>query len=177
MNKPFPLPGNGLKQWLLHIIFVLLPNAFLMLAVSIFTVSHNVAPEKVLTDLLALIQQLDEQPHCETALLILPSSYSEFDEYLSLLAAAGDLLAATGNAEDFQLASFHPQYCFDGCNEDDAANYTNRSPYPMLHLLREASVEKALENYSNPEFIPEKNIEYARQMGKSAMAGLLKKCY
>ena len=59
----------------------------------------------------------------------------------------------------YQLAHFHPDYCFEGEAVSDPANYTNRSPYPMLHLLREASLEKALEHYEHPEQIPDNNIK------------------
>ena len=74
----------------------------------------------------------------------------------------------------YQLASFHPDYCFADSDEDDPANYTNRSPYPMLHLIREASIERALASYKNPENIPETNIKLARELGLDKMQSLLK---
>ena len=76
----------------------------------------------------------------------------------------------------YQLASFHPEYCFAGEDETDAANYTNRSPYPMLHLIREASLEKALQNYPDAELIPERNIALARSKGLAEMKHLLERC-
>ena len=72
----------------------------------------------------------------------------------------------------YQLASFHPLYRFAGSKADDAANYTNRSVYPMLHLLREASIEKALQHYADPEQIPENNIRFARGKGVLYMKAL-----
>ena len=77
----------------------------------------------------------------------------------------------------YQLASFHPQYRFADSPIDDASNYTNRSPYPMLHILREASIEKALLNYPDPENIPERNIKLTRELGLEQMKKLLFECY
>ena len=59
----------------------------------------------------------------------------------------------------FQVASFHPNYQFGGTQPDDAENLTNRAPYPILHLIREASLERVLKHYPNPELIPENNIK------------------
>ena len=77
----------------------------------------------------------------------------------------------------YQLASFHPLYRFAGSTENDAANYTNRSLYPMLHLLREASIDKALEQYKNTENIPIANIALARAKGLDAMTKLRESCF
>ena len=73
----------------------------------------------------------------------------------------------------YQLASFHPDYCFDGEAADDPANYTNRSPYPIIHILREASLSRVLNNFPEPEAIPERNIAKARQLGIAALQKLL----
>ena len=77
----------------------------------------------------------------------------------------------------YQLASFHPDYRFEGAGPDDPANYTNRSPYPMLHILRETSVEQALKNYPNPEKIPERNVQLTQGLGLQIMEELLAGCY
>ena len=77
----------------------------------------------------------------------------------------------------YQLASFHPNYCFDEADSDDPANYTNRSPYPMLHLLREASIEASLNNIEDPEAIPLNNIKRARSIGLEALEKQLENCY
>jgi hypothetical protein len=76
----------------------------------------------------------------------------------------------------YQIASFHPDYCFAGEDENDPANYTNRSIYPMLHILREESLTKALSLYPNPELIPQKNIDFARQKGLQYMQILRATC-
>ena len=65
------------------------------------------------------------------------------------------------------MASFHPDYCFEGEAEDDPANLTNRSPFPMFHLIREESLEKALQSYPDPQVIPERNIALLREMYKT----------
>jgi hypothetical protein len=75
----------------------------------------------------------------------------------------------------FQLASFHPDYYFDGQDFDDASNYTNRSPLPILHLLREASIDKVLTLYQAPEKIPENNMALARLKGSDYFKQILNK--
>jgi len=75
----------------------------------------------------------------------------------------------------YQIASFHPDYCFADSCADDPANFTNRSPFPMLHILRESSLSRVLEHFPNPEQIPERNILKARNMGLDALQAILKK--
>jgi len=87
------------------------------------------------------------------------------------------LLKEQGYEGIYQLASFHPEYRFEGVELNDPANYTNRSPYPMIHILREASVEQALEKYPNPEKIPERNIQLIQGLGFGVMKELLAECY
>lgn len=132
--------------------------------------------EESLQALLLECERLDENENIETSFLIFPLSFTDFHDYLDLVSKAEKLLAKKGYEGVYQVASFHPWYCFAGSDEDDAANYTNRSPYPMLHLLREESMEKALENFSEPESIPEKNIAFAREKGTAWMKMLLEKC-
>ena len=126
-----------------------------------------------LTQLLAELALLDEQPEIETTLLIYPQSYGSFDDYLDWLSLATSLVEQGGYRGIYQLASFHPDYCFEGESADDPANYTNRSPYPIIHILREASLSRVLNTFSDPESIPERNIAKARQMGSAALQKLL----
>lgn len=121
-------------------------------------------------------RKLDADPSIETTLIIFPQGFPSFDTYLDLISLAEKTLAHYHYEGVYQVASFHPQYCFEGEEEDDAANYTNRSPYPMLHLLREESVEKALEKYPEPESIPEQNIQFARKKGEAFMKALRNAC-
>jgi len=133
--------------------------------------------ETQLADIIEHCAALDHDKDRETSLLIFPDGLSEFETYLDLLDLANALLNAEGYEGTYQLASFHPKYRFEGSTEDDPGNYTNRSPYPMIHILREASVETALKTYPNPEDIPTRNIELTRDLGAQAMRALLKACY
>lgn len=119
---------------------------------------------------------LDENESTETTLLILSKSCAQFDDYLRLLDIAEKLIVDRDYAGTYQLASFHPDYIFSGSNNEDAANYTNRSPYPIFHIIREASIEKALQHYPDAELIPERNVVKARAIGLEGMAKKLSCC-
>jgi uncharacterized protein len=127
----------------------------------------------------ALLQEttrLDNEINIETIFLIFPNSFRLFEEYLDLVSLAEQLLKQKGYEGIYQLASFHPLYQFANSSEKDAANYTNRSVYPMLHLLREKSIDKALEHYTSPENIPDRNINFAREKGLIYMKMLRDAC-
>lgn len=119
---------------------------------------------------------LDKNENMETSLLIFTTGFKRFEDYLELLLRAEKLLKKKGYEGVYQVASFHPLYCFADTPADDAANFTNRSPYPMLHLLREKSVEIALEHYLHPEKIPQNNISFTREKGYAYMKTLLEDC-
>jgi hypothetical protein len=130
--------------------------------------------------LLALIGEcvlLDEDQQLATTLLIYPKGFDDFDDFLDLTGIADALLTEQGYEGIYQLASFHPHYCFADAGADDPANYTNRSPYPMLHLLREADIDRALEYYDQPEQIPQRNISRMRALGITEIQTLLQRCY
>ena len=130
--------------------------------------------ERSLVELVAECRHLDAEPATETTLLILAKGYAQFDDFLDLTAMAEQLLEDQGYEGVYQLASFHPDYCFAGEDENDPANYTNRSPYPMLHIIREASIEQALKTYPTPELIPERNIKLTRKLGLEKIQALLR---
>nr|WP_297460117.1 DUF1415 domain-containing protein [uncultured Halomonas sp.] len=132
--------------------------------------------ERALLGLIDECRRLDADASIETTLIVLTDGVEGFEDYLDLLDLAEALLADQGYEGIYQLASFHPDYCFDGVAEDDPANYTNRSPYPMLHLLREAGVEQALVRFSHPERIPERNVKTLRRLGNQALAERLADC-
>lgn len=142
-----------------------------------FTVNETEDIEQLLLNLINECELLNNDNSIETSLLIYSKALTDFDDYLDFLALAEDLLIEQGYEGIYQLASFHPDYCFDGVASDDASNYTNRSPYPMLHLLRESSLEQAIKHYANPELIPERNIELTRELGLHTMQDLLAACY
>lgn len=120
---------------------------------------------------------LDKKPEIETTLVIFPHTFAEFDQYLDLVDLATTLLEQSGYAGIYQLATFHPNYCFADEDPMDAANYTNRSPFPTLHLLRESSIEKVLKTYPRPESIPENNMTKARELTSTVMQQLLAGCH
>ncbi|MCC6186157.1 MAG: DUF1415 domain-containing protein [Chitinophagaceae bacterium] len=126
----------------------------------------------IVTEELAL---LASDKSIETTLIIFSTAYEHFGAYWQLVQQSEKLLKRKNYEGEFQIASFHPAYLFAGANEDDAANYTNRSPYPMLHLLREDGLAAAIAHYPNAEKIPERNIAFAEAKGVAYMRALLAK--
>ncbi|VAW79860.1 hypothetical protein MNBD_GAMMA15-1860 [hydrothermal vent metagenome] len=137
------------------------------------SIRYTVCPEsKVPAALEALIDEcvlLDDDSHIETTLVVYPGGFEVFEDYLDFSALAEALLVEQGYEGVYQLATFHPDYLFSDSSEDDPANYTNRSPYPVLHILREASLETAIDGHPDPEGIPERNISYARKLGLNVL--------
>lgn len=138
-----------------------------------YSVVNSESTEDCLTAFMEECKRLDNSPEIETTLLIYPLAFADFEEYLDLVDMAEQLILDQDYEGIYQVASFHPHYLFAGSTEKDASNYTNRSPYPMLHLLREASIEKVLEKYPDPESIPERNIRFAEEKGVEWMRALL----
>ena len=102
---------------------------------------------------------------CETTLLIHPWVLNDFVEYNNFLGVCDGMVAELGLEGCLQVASFHPQYQFAGSRPDDIENYTNRSPFPMLHLLREASVERAIAAAGDTAQIYQRNMRTMRALG------------
>jgi uncharacterized protein len=127
----------------------------------------------VLQKLVQLLIHLDEDRSTETSLLILEKGFQGLNDYLHLVSIAEELIEAEGYEGVYQIASFHPDYIFAGSAEDDPANYTNRSPYPMLHILREESLTTLIDKHKNIDAIPDDNIRYARDKGLAYMKALL----
>lgn len=130
-----------------------------------FILNESTDIQETLQQLIAECAFLDANPESETTLLILPNGFEDFLHYLDLTELAEDLLAEQGYEGVYQVASFHPEYCFADADSEDAANYTNRSPYPMLHLLREASLDLAIDNFPGIDSIPNTNMQKARSLG------------
>ena len=139
-----------------------------------YAISSKTKINEALSDLLEELTLLDQQPEIQTTLLIFPLGFGDFDNYLDMLEIANGLINQGGYGGIYQLASFHPDYCFEGEDKNDPANYTNRSPYPILHILRESSIEAVLKRYPDPESIPENNIAKARELGSSFLQALVK---
>jgi hypothetical protein len=109
---------------------------------------------------------------CETTLLIHPWVLNDFIEFNDFLQICDETVLDLELEGEIQVASFHPQYQFAGTQPDDIENCTNRSPFPTLHLLREASVERALAAFPDPESIYENNILRLRELGSAGWAAL-----
>jgi uncharacterized protein len=132
-----------------------------------YAVSGAVTAESLLGELAAELQLLKaaDPQVWETTLLIHPQVLVEFADYNDFLDEADDLIEQFGYAGEFQVASFHPHYRFAGTAEGDIANHTNRSPFPMLHLLREDSVARAVATIPDTAAIYRRNIETLRRLG------------
>ena len=132
--------------------------------------------EQLLIALQAELELLNTDPSVETTLLVHSAVLQDFDDYNLFLNYADRLLVEMGLEGIYQVASFHPNYQFDGTEPDDAENYTNRSPYPKLHLIREASLERAIEEYPDVDQIPVRNMARMNDMGQLKLQALLKSC-
>jgi len=130
-----------------------------------YKVEENTDVKACLASFVLEMERLDNDPAIETSFLIFPNAFQQFDDYLDLISLAEELLKRKGYEGIYQVASFHPLYLFANSDENDPANYTNRSIYPMLQLLREESIDKALANYKDPESIPVRNINFAKEKG------------
>lgn len=143
-----------------------------------YVVSDAIKPFFVLEDLDVELQRLRDTSaqELETTVLILPSVLRDFRAYNDFLDIADELLAEQGYEGELQIASFHPDYQFADTAFDDPENYTNRAPYPILHLLREASLEEAISAHPDVDRIPEKNIETMNAVGVKAIQAQLTEC-
>ena len=130
-------------------------------------VSHATDDEALLNDLQAELERLSDTPvaELETTLLAIPNMLEDFADYNDFLDAVDLWVEQFGWEGDLQVASFHPQYQFADTEADDPGNLTNRSPWPLLHIIREESLEKAVEHYPDVDAIPERNIERMKALG------------
>jgi hypothetical protein len=133
-----------------------------------FRVSHAREADALGVDLVEELRVLAaaEPETVETTLLIHPWALTDFLAFNDFLAVADALVVDLGLRGEVQIASFHPDYRFAGTRQEDLENCTNRSPFPILHLLREASIERALATFPDPAAIYERNIETMRRLGR-----------
>jgi hypothetical protein len=141
-----------------------------------FVTTTSTTEEQLLIALQAELELLNTDPLVETTLLIHANVLLDFHDYNGFLGYADSLLVEMGLEGIYQIASFHPHYQFDGTNPDDAENYTNRSPYPMLHLIREASLERAIADYPAVDQIPVRNVALMNELGQEKLQELLRSC-
>jgi uncharacterized protein len=140
-----------------------------------YAVSDAVDEEGVLADLedeLMLISEADPEK-IDTTLLILPEALHDFYEFNDFGELSDRLLKRMRLVGDLQVATFHPAFQFADTDPDDIGNYTNRSPYPILHILREDSIDRAVEAFPEAETIYEKNIETMQNLGPDGWRKLM----
>jgi len=154
-----------IKRWLEDVViglnlcpFAAKPNRNHQVKIAI---SHAKTEELLLEEVLAQLLVLDSMTpdELETTLVVIPDMLQDFFDYNVFLNWIDALIKQQNWEGIYQVATFHPNYCFGGANPDDDENLTNRSPYPVLHLIREESMERVLKHYPNPERIPENNID------------------
>ena len=140
-----------------------------------FVLSDATTPEALLEELAEELVLLRDTPaeQIDTTLIIHPDVLTDFLEYNDFLDNADAVLEALDLPGILQVASFHPQYQFEGVAPDDVSNYTNRAPYPILHLLREDSVERAVAAFPDPDVIVERNIATLDKLGVDGWERLL----
>ena len=112
----------------------------------------------------------------DTTVLIHPYVLGDFVQYIEFINGLEFILEGAGYIDTFQIASLHPDYQFEDVAQSDVQNYTNRSPYPIIHLLRQESVSKALASYVQPERIPERNIRLMQKYGVEKIQTILEEC-
>ena len=139
-----------------------------------YAVSHATDRNELLIDLIFELNQLvaHDNKARDTTLLIAPDCLQDFLDFNDFLAQANRALAKLKLDGVLQIASLHPQYQFAGTAEDDVTNFTNRSPYPTLHLLREDSIDRAVAAFPNPESIFEVNMQTMERLGAEGWAAL-----
>ena len=139
-----------------------------------YVVAHTAAAEDVLSVLRQELFDLNAVAADvrDTTLLILPHCFADFLDFNDFLREAEALLVSMDLEGIFQIASFHPQFQFAGTAADDVTNCTNRAPYPTFHLLREASIDRAVEVFPEAETIFERNIEVLETLGMDGWQAL-----
>ena len=139
-----------------------------------YVVSHATDPAALLSDLIAELERLAESSaeKIETTLLIHPGVLTDFADYNDFIEVAEDTVAELDLDGVLQVASFHPQYQFADTDVDDVTNASNRSPWPTLHLIREDSIDRAVEAFPEAESIYEVNIATLEKLGPEGWAKL-----
>jgi uncharacterized protein len=142
-----------------------------------YCVTDAITEEQLLSALQSELELLDGNPAIETTLLIHPLVLLDFFDYNQFLNVADKLLVQMKKEGVYQIASFHPNYQFGGTEPEDVENHTNKTPYPLLHLLREESLERAIADYPEHGRITERNIDLLKKLGKDKMEALLLSCF
>ncbi|NQV86931.1 MAG: DUF1415 domain-containing protein [Woeseiaceae bacterium] len=141
-----------------------------------FVVTEAATEEQLLAALATELALLNDDAAIETTLLIHPDVLQDFFDYNQFLDTADRLLVQTELEGVYQIASFHPDYQFAGTAADDAENFTNRSPFPLLHILREAGLALSIAAYPDVEQIPVRNIAQMKSLGREKLQLLIRGC-
>lgn len=143
-----------------------------------YVVSTATDPAALLADLIAELERLAESSaeKLETTLLIHPQVLTDFAEYNDFIEVAEDTVAELDLEGVLQVASFHPDYQFADTAADDLSNATNRSPFPTLHLIREESIDRAVEAFPEAELIYQTNIATLQRLGAAGWVELQRAC-
>ena len=166
------------QKWLLDAVVGLNLCPFAKSVVVKEMVRYRVCTSADSADLLVMLREelqhlAEADPNqLDTTLLIAPKALPDFLDFNEFLTDCDDVLTDLGLDGVLQVADFHPHYQFGGTEADDIENFTNRTPYPTLHLLREASIDKAVQAYPDASLIFERNIEVLNQLGHAGWQAL-----
>ncbi len=141
-----------------------------------FSVTEASTEEQLLQVLESELELINQDRSVETTLLIHPVVLQDFYDFKLFLAYIDNLLVRMNLKGVFQVASFHPDYQFFGTASEDAENYTNRSPYPVLHLIREESLERVIADYPDVDQIPARNIALMNRLGQNKLQTIMWAC-
>jgi len=178
MTQPLQTVLNDINQWLDDVViglnlcpFAAKPKRLNQIHIEVFTGQDERELDKAFLTAMDELQSMDAQQR-ETTLLVIANALTTFEEYMLYLQQAQWLLQRAGLEGTLQVASFHPQYQFDGTLPSDQENLTNRAPYPILHLIRENSLADVLSKYPDPDAIPENNIARVEGLSPAEIAVL-----
>ncbi len=169
---------QAVRQWLEDVVIGLnlCPFAALPLRNDRLQLRVSEAPDEaaLYDELRAALYDLDDTTaaQLDTLIIAIPKLLGSFEDYNRFLEQADQLLRRQGWQGVYQIASFHPHYRFEGSPADDVANYTNRSPYPLLHVLREDSVAAAVARHPDADGIPDRNIQTMRALSTDGLRRL-----
>lgn len=131
-----------------------------------FVLEPSNSDQIIMQTLLLELDSLYQSDDFQTTLIICPNAFDDFDAFWHLIADCEALVEQAGLEGTFQLASFHPRYRFEDTKTGDLGNATNQSPYPTLHILREADVTAAVSAYGDTDVISQRNIATLEKLGK-----------
>ena len=178
INELERMATEDTQKWLLDAVVGLNLCPFAKAVVVKDMVRYRVCASSQPADVLAMLREelqhlaAADPDKLDTTLLIAPHALPEFLDFNDFLAACDAVLIELSLDGILQVADFHPHYQFGGTDAHDVENFTNRTPYPTLHLLREASIDKAVAAYPDAAMIFERNIEMLQQLGHAGWAQL-----